>query len=71
MAAVEYKRVIAEKEAQKTVNKLEDEIHIGLLNKIIETKIYNHILAKEKAIADASFYKAQKQAQANNDLLSP
>ncbi|CAJ0935895.1 unnamed protein product, partial [Mesorhabditis belari] len=55
VAAVEYKQVIAQKEAQKTVNKLEDEIHI----------------AKEKANADASFYKAQKQAEANAKLLSP
>ncbi|CAJ0569194.1 unnamed protein product, partial [Mesorhabditis spiculigera] len=55
VAAVEHKRFIAEKEMQKTVQKLEDEIHT----------------AKEKANADAAFYNAQKQAEGNAKLLSP
>ncbi|CAJ0922559.1 unnamed protein product, partial [Mesorhabditis belari] len=54
VADVKFKQNIAEKEMEKTVNKLQDQIH----------------LAKEKANADAEFYRVAKESEANAKLLT-
>ncbi|VDO63173.1 unnamed protein product [Haemonchus placei] len=55
VAAIMHKQTIAEKETQKKISQLEDESH----------------LASQKAKADAEFYRAQKEAEANRLLLTP
>ncbi|ETN83216.1 SPFH/Band 7/PHB domain protein [Necator americanus] len=55
VAAIMHKQTIAEKETQKKISQLEDESH----------------LASQKAKADAEFYRAQKEAEANRILLTP
>ncbi|CAJ0944966.1 unnamed protein product, partial [Mesorhabditis belari] len=54
VADVKFKQNIAEKEMEKTVNQLQDQIH----------------LAKEKANADAEFYRVAKESEANAKLLT-
>ncbi|VDD90968.1 unnamed protein product [Enterobius vermicularis] len=55
VAKIHYDQQIQEKEAQKKISFLEDESH----------------LAREKARADAEFYKKQKEAEGNALLLTP
>ena len=49
VARISYDQKIMEKESQKQISEIEDATH----------------LAKEKAMADAEFYKADKEADAN------
>jgi len=55
VAKIHYERKINEKESLKTMEEIDDAIH----------------LAKEKSKTDAEFYKIQKQAEAHHLLLSP
>lgn len=55
VAKIHYDQQIQEKEAQKKISLLEDESH----------------LARERARADAEFYKKQKEAEGNRLLLTP
>ncbi|CAJ0597085.1 unnamed protein product [Cylicocyclus nassatus] len=54
-AAIMHKQVIAEGVAQKKISQLEDDSH----------------LASEKAKADAKFYRAKRETEANQLLLMP
>ncbi|CAJ0567711.1 unnamed protein product, partial [Mesorhabditis spiculigera] len=54
VATVKHKQVIAEKEMEKTVNELQNQIN----------------LARERASADAEYYRIQKEAEANQKLLT-
>ena len=55
VAKIQYERMIMEKESNKRINEIEDEIH----------------LAKERGKADAEFYRVQKEAEANKLLFTP
>merc|ERR1719219_2481050 len=55
VAKIRYEQNILEKESMATMEKITDSIH----------------LAKEHTKTDAEFYKVQKQAEANNLLLTP
>lgn len=55
VANITYKQKIMEKESEKRISEIEDETH----------------LAKEKAKADAEFYKSQREAESNNLKLTP
>ncbi|XP_071808102.1 erlin-1-like isoform X1 [Asterias amurensis] len=55
VARISYDQKIMEKESQKQISEIEDATH----------------LAKEKAMADAEFYKADKEADANTRKLTP
>lgn len=55
VSTINSKRLITEKEAEKTIAEIEDRMH----------------QAREKAIADADAYKALKEAEANAKRLTP
>ncbi|XP_071829765.1 erlin-2-B-like isoform X2 [Apostichopus japonicus] len=55
VATITYKQKIMEKESEKRISEIEDETH----------------LAKERARADAEFYKSQREAESNNVKLTP
>jgi len=55
VAEIQYKQKIMEKESQQRISQIEDQTH----------------LAKEKAIADAQFYKTSKEAESNKLKLTP
>merc|ERR1719422_1810570 len=54
VAKIQYERMIMEKESNQKIAEIEDSIH----------------LAREKAKSDAEFYRIQKQAEANQLLLT-
>merc|ERR1719445_1588735 len=54
VAKIQYEKMIMEKEANQKIAEIEDSIH----------------LAREKAKSDAEFYRIQKQAEANQLLLT-
>merc|ERR1712141_8696 len=54
VAKIQYERKIMEKESNQKITEIEDSIH----------------LAREKAKSDAEFYRVQKQAEANELLLT-
>ena len=55
VSEIAMQREIAEKEARKLIAQLEDSVH----------------LAHEKAVADAAFYAAAKEAEGNKERLTP
>lgn len=55
VASITFQQKIMEKESQKRISEIEDETH----------------LAKQRAIADAEFYRSQREAEANALKLTP
>lgn len=55
VAKIEWERKVMEKESEQRMSNIEDQTH----------------LAKEKAKADANFYRVQKEAEANKMMLTP
>jgi regulator of protease activity HflC (stomatin/prohibitin superfamily) len=55
VAKIDYKKQVAESEAKRDIQAVQDSVH----------------LAREKALTDAEFYRLQKQADAHSSLLTP
>ena len=55
VAKIDYKKQVAESEAKRDIQAVQDSVH----------------LAREKALTDAEYYRTQKQAEAHSSLLTP